>query len=126
VLGRSCHVVLPVISEHPVISEQTCGGQPAVDLGECDEDPETITCCARRPFRSRHLERDAGISGGNFISAESGRLVLVTNEAVAASCDHENVVWATGPSEDRRRRADPDRGRPRPGEQIRLCLEEKR
>ncbi|MFV1994684.1 MAG: LutB/LldF family L-lactate oxidation iron-sulfur protein [Verrucomicrobiales bacterium] len=52
-------------------------------LGAYDDDPETITRRARKHLRGKYMESDAGITGGNFISAESGRLVLVTKEGNA-------------------------------------------
>jgi len=52
-------------------------------LGEYNDDPATITRRARAFFREKFMSSDAGITGGNFISAESGRLVLVTNEGNA-------------------------------------------
>lgn len=45
-----------------------------------NDDPETITRRARRYMRAKYMASDAGITGGNFLVAESGRVVLVTNE----------------------------------------------
>lgn len=52
-------------------------------LGDWDDRPEIITQRARAYMRSQYLSSDAALTGGNFISAESGRLVLVTNEGNA-------------------------------------------
>ena len=49
-------------------------------LGEYNDDPETITRRARQYLRHTYLAADVGITGANFVSAESGRLVVVTNE----------------------------------------------
>jgi L-lactate dehydrogenase complex protein LldF len=49
-------------------------------LGEYNDDPETITRRARQYLRHKYLAADVGITGANFVSAESGRLVIVTNE----------------------------------------------
>ncbi|MCL6521513.1 MAG: lactate utilization protein [Firmicutes bacterium] len=44
-----------------------------------DEPPE-LTAFARRRLRGEFLEAEIGISGGNFLVAETGTLVLITNE----------------------------------------------
>ncbi|WP_324715396.1 LutB/LldF family L-lactate oxidation iron-sulfur protein [Carboxydochorda subterranea] len=43
-------------------------------------DTPTLTRVARRVLRERFLEAGMGISGANFVVAETGTLVLVTNE----------------------------------------------
>ncbi len=43
-------------------------------------DPEVLTAFARAALRERFLEADLGITGVNFAVAETGSLVLVTNE----------------------------------------------
>lgn len=48
-----------------------------------NDDPETITRRARTYLREKYFQAEAGITGGNFVSAESGRVVLVTNEGNA-------------------------------------------
>jgi L-lactate dehydrogenase complex protein LldF len=55
-------------------------------LGDYNTDPQTITRRARAHLRSRYMECDAGITGANFVSAESGRIVIVTNEGNARFC----------------------------------------
>ena len=55
-------------------------------LGDYNDDPETITRRARKHLREKFLKADAGITGANFVSAESGRIVLVTNEGNARFC----------------------------------------
>lgn len=55
-------------------------------LGDYNDDPETITRRARKHLRHKYFAADAGITGGNFLVAESGRLVLVTNEGNARFC----------------------------------------
>ncbi len=49
-------------------------------LGAYNDDPGTITRRAREFLRRKYMEADAGLTGANFVSVESGRLVLVTNE----------------------------------------------
>lgn len=45
-----------------------------------NDDPETITRRARVHLRGKYMEAEAGITGANFVCADTGRLVLVTNE----------------------------------------------
>ncbi len=45
-----------------------------------DASPEELAAAARRVLREAFLSADMGISGGNFVVAESGTLVLVENE----------------------------------------------
>ena len=51
----------------------------AVDPPVGDATPE-LTAFARRQLRADFLAADMGISGGNFLVAETGTLVLITNE----------------------------------------------
>ncbi|MDI3298560.1 MAG: LutB/LldF family L-lactate oxidation iron-sulfur protein [Bacillota bacterium] len=44
------------------------------------ESPEELTAFARRRLRQEFLEAEIGITGGNFLVAETGTLVLITNE----------------------------------------------
>jgi L-lactate dehydrogenase complex protein LldF len=44
------------------------------------QDIPTLTAYARRELRQRFLDADMGISGANFAIAETGSIVLVTNE----------------------------------------------
>ena len=55
-------------------------------LGAFDDDPRVITQRARRFLRHKYLEADAGLTGANFLVAESGRLVVVTNEGNSRFC----------------------------------------
>lgn len=61
-------------------------------LGEYNDDPETITRRARKHLRQKYLDADVGLTGANFVSAESGRLVLITNEGNARFCMAANKV----------------------------------
>lgn len=74
------HIVRPIIHKNRRDVARTFERE---GLGDYNDDPETITRRAREYFRSRYMESDAGITGGNFISAESGRIALVTNEGNA-------------------------------------------
>lgn len=74
------HIVRPIIHKN---RREIANTFEREGLGEYNDDPEVITRRARAFFRSRYMESDAGITGGNFISAESGRVALVTNEGNA-------------------------------------------
>jgi L-lactate dehydrogenase complex protein LldF len=45
-----------------------------------NDDPETITRRARVFLRGKYMQAQAGITGANFVCADSGRMLLVTNE----------------------------------------------
>ena len=45
-----------------------------------NDDPETITRRARAYLREKYFKAQAGITGANFVCADSGRMLLVTNE----------------------------------------------
>ena len=47
---------------------------------ERKEEPEELTQIARRVLRKKFLHADMGVSGANFVVAESGAVVLVENE----------------------------------------------
>ncbi|MGY8687053.1 MAG: lactate utilization protein B, partial [Verrucomicrobiales bacterium] len=74
------HIVRPIIHKR---REEVAESFEKHGLGEYNDDPETITRRARAHLRGKYMESDAGITGGNFVSAESGRVVLVTNEGNA-------------------------------------------
>jgi len=48
--------------------------------GRFEADPEVLTAVARRALRQKFLEADMGITGANFAVADTGTVVLVTNE----------------------------------------------
>ena len=47
------------------------------------DDTEEMACFARETLRQRFLAADMGVSGGNFIVAETGSICLVSNEGNA-------------------------------------------
>ena len=55
-------------------------------LGAYNDEPEVITRRARQFLRGKYLEADAAVTGANFAVAETGRLVVVTNEGNARFC----------------------------------------
>lgn len=45
-----------------------------------EADPEVLTAAARKELREKFLQADMGITGANFAVADTGTIVLVTNE----------------------------------------------
>ncbi len=72
------HIVRPIIHKNRREIARTF--QAAGIAEDYNDDPETITRRARVFLREKYMQAQAVITGGNFISAESGRVVLVTNE----------------------------------------------
>lgn len=71
------HIIVPAIHKN----RQQVGRLFADRLGVAySEDPQVLTKIARKVLREKFLRADAGISGANFAIAESGSLVLFTNE----------------------------------------------
>jgi len=77
------HIVKPVLHKN---RRDIARSFEREGLGEYNDDPETITRRARAYLRKQYLAADAAITGANFISAESGRMVLVTNEGNSRFC----------------------------------------
>jgi L-lactate dehydrogenase complex protein LldF len=74
---RPSHIIAPAIHKTK--------GQVAELISEVARerlaaDPEVLTAAARVQLREKFLEADMGISGANFAVAETGTVVLVTNE----------------------------------------------
>lgn len=71
------HIIVPAIHK----DRRQVGRLFAEKLGlEYSEDPGLLTKMARNILRKQFLSADAGISGANFAIADSGSLVLFTNE----------------------------------------------
>lgn len=75
------HIIVPAIhhtrEEIGALFERRMGGPPG------ETDPERLMAHARCDLRARFLAAQAGISGVNFAIAETGSIVLVTNEGNA-------------------------------------------
>ena len=75
------HIIMPAIhrsrADIGALFERELGSAPG------DTDPGRLTEAARRDLRARFLAADAAITGANFALAETGTLVLVTNEGNA-------------------------------------------
>jgi L-lactate dehydrogenase complex protein LldF len=77
------HIVRPITHKN---RRQIAASFEKFGLGAYDDDPQAITLRARRYLRNKYLEADAALTGANFLVAESGRIVLVTNEGNARFC----------------------------------------
>ena len=74
---RPYHIVAPALHK----SRHDVADLFAEKLGmERSDDPPRLTAAARRVLRAKFLEAGMGISGANFVVAESGAVVLVENE----------------------------------------------
>ncbi|HVW21442.1 MAG TPA: LutB/LldF family L-lactate oxidation iron-sulfur protein [Opitutaceae bacterium] len=71
------HIVRPIIHKN---RKEVAESFEQNGLGAYDDEPEVITRRARQFLRHKYLQADVGLTGANFVSAESGRIVLVTNE----------------------------------------------
>ncbi len=77
------HIVKPIIHKN---RREIARSFEQHGLGAYNDDPATITRRARAYLRNKYLAADAALTGANFVVAESGRLVLVTNEGNSRFC----------------------------------------
>ncbi|MBZ0291254.1 MAG: iron-sulfur cluster-binding protein [Anaerolineae bacterium] len=74
------HIVMPIMhmTKEKVrdLFVEKLGMEPLPD----PVDPVYMTKFARKTLRQKYLEADFGMSGGNFLIAETGTVVIVTNE----------------------------------------------
>ncbi|MSU69327.1 MAG: lactate utilization protein [Opitutaceae bacterium] len=77
------HIIKPVIHKNRRDIAKTFEKN---GLGAYNDDPQVIGQRARQFLRHKYLQADVGLTGGNFLVAESGRLVLVTNEGNSRFC----------------------------------------
>jgi L-lactate dehydrogenase complex protein LldF len=77
------HIVMPMIHK----DRKDVGAAFARELGcEYTENPSRLTAIAREHLRRKFRAADLGVSGANFLIAQSGSLVLCTNEGNADLC----------------------------------------
>ena len=78
---RPSHIVMPAIhltqEEVGELFEERLGSEKG------NSDPTYLTYCARQSLRNDFLTADAGFTGGNFAIAETGEIVICTNEGNA-------------------------------------------
>lgn len=83
------HIVKPIVHKN---RRDIARSFEREGLGDYNDDPTTITRRARAYLRNKYIEADVGLTGANFVSAESGRIVLVTNEGNARFCMAANKI----------------------------------
>ena len=78
---KPSHIVMPAIhltqEEVGELFEEKLGSQKG------NNDPTYLTYCARESLRNEFLTADAGLTGANFGVAETGEIVICTNEGNA-------------------------------------------
>ena len=74
---RPSHIIAPAIHK---TKGQVAELISAVAGKQLAADPEVLTAAARVLLREKFLQADMGITGANFAVAETGTVVLVTNE----------------------------------------------
>jgi L-lactate dehydrogenase complex protein LldF len=77
------HIIKPIIHKN---RRQIAALFEKNGLGAFNDEPGVITRRARQFLRHKYLAADAGLTGANFVVAESGRLVVVTNEGNSRFC----------------------------------------
>ncbi len=80
---RPSHMIVPAI--HKTLAQVAEVLETRAD-GPLPVEHEAITAWARDHLRARFLAADLGITGGNFVAADTGTLVLVTNEGNGDLC----------------------------------------
>lgn len=80
---RPSHIVTPIIHKN-----RTDVARIFARHGVCEytEDPAELTAAARAWLRPRLREARVGITGANFVVAESGRIVTLSNEGNVRMC----------------------------------------
>ena len=74
------HIVTPIIHKS---KQEVAKSFVREGIGAYTEDEEALTQIARRHLRGKYLEAEVGLTGANFVLADTGRIVLVTNEGNA-------------------------------------------
>ena len=77
------HIIVPAVH----LKKEQIADLFSRKLGiEAPPDPQKLTAIARTVLREKFLNADMGISGANFLVAETGTLVIVTNEGNGRMC----------------------------------------
>lgn len=76
IVGPALHKRLPEIAE---LFSQVAGRQ-------LPEDPEALCAFARYELRDKFLRSGMGVTGANFLAADTGTITLVTNEGNGRMC----------------------------------------
>jgi L-lactate dehydrogenase complex protein LldF len=72
------HIVKPIIHKNRREIARTFQREGIAN--DYNDDPETITRRARVFLREKYMQAQAGITGANFVCADTGRILIVTNE----------------------------------------------
>jgi L-lactate dehydrogenase complex protein LldF len=75
---RPSHIIAPAI--HKTKGQVAELFARELDRPDVPADPEVLTAIARAELREKFLQADMGITGANFAVADTGTVVLVTNE----------------------------------------------
>ena len=78
---RPSHIIAPII--HKSIEDVRQAFREGLAVDEVPETPEELTQLARRLLREDFLSADMGITGANFLLADTGTVVIVENEGNA-------------------------------------------
>ncbi len=78
------HIVTPMIHKDRVAVARAF--QRELGMQRYTEDPAELTRFARQYLREKFRRADLGISGGNFLVAQTGTLVICTNEGNGRLC----------------------------------------
>ena len=78
---KPSHIVMPAIH----LTQEEVGELFEKELGseKGNSDPTYLTYCARKSLRNEFLTADAGLTGANFGIADTGEIVICTNEGNA-------------------------------------------
>ena len=77
------HIIVPAVH----LTKEEIAGLFSRKLGiDAPADPLELARIARETLREKFLSAEMGISGGNFLVAETGTLVMVTNEGNGRMC----------------------------------------
>jgi L-lactate dehydrogenase complex protein LldF len=77
------HIVTPMIHKDRCATGRAFARELGVPYSD---DPATLAQIARDYLRDKYRQADLGISGGNFLVAEAGSLVICTNEGNGRFC----------------------------------------
>jgi L-lactate dehydrogenase complex protein LldF len=80
---RPSHMITPAIHKTLRQIRDVLANDSGDDI---PEDREAITQWARRRLRDEFLAGDMGVTGANFVAADTGTIVLVTNEGNGRLC----------------------------------------
>ncbi len=81
---RPSHIIAPII--HKDLQQVRAVFARAFGMAEAPETPAELTQLARRRLRREFLAAEMGVTGANFLIADTGTVVLVENEGNARMC----------------------------------------